>query len=148
MVQMRTTALRDTTAPQSTNLVTRPPHAPPDCSAVFLKIAGDCERAIRGKRVRAIAGDSDAVHTMRIELTRLRAAALFFRVDDHEWEFLNKELGWLNSALGKARNRDVTVEYANRKRYRRWAAQSRRKLTRSLGQSLSPTGQRAPLSPI
>jgi CHAD domain-containing protein len=69
---------------------------------------------------------------MRIELTRLRAAVLFFSpmTDDDSWPGINKELRWLNSALGKARDHDVTANYARRKRYRRWAKGSRRAMLR------------------
>jgi CHAD domain-containing protein len=131
--KMRTSALRDTTASPSTDLVARPSRIMPDCSAIFREIAKDCVRAIRTNRQRAIAGDPEAVHTMRIELTRLRAAALFFQpwIPGTAWQPLNKELDWLNSVLGKARNLDVTIQYAERKRYQHWAKASRRELVRS-----------------
>ncbi|MDE2467516.1 MAG: CHAD domain-containing protein [Bradyrhizobium sp.] len=105
----------------------------PDCSAIFRKIAKACVHAVRTNRQRAVGGDPDAVHTMRIGLTKLRAATLFFEpwISAAEWQLLDKELDWLNSALGKARNLDVTIEYSKRRRYRHWAAQSRRKLLRS-----------------
>jgi len=70
---------------------------------------------------------------MRIELTRLRAAVLFFSrmVDDDVWPEIDKEFHWLNSALGKARDHDVTVSYARCRRYRRWAKSSRRAMLRA-----------------
>ena len=70
---------------------------------------------------------------MRIELTRLRAAVLFFvpMTDDDAWPQINEELQWLNSALGKARDHDVTARYAGQKRYRRWAKSSRRAMQRA-----------------
>jgi CHAD domain-containing protein len=130
---MRTSALRDTTATSSTASVTWPPRAALDCPSTFRKIAQDRLHEIRANHQQAVAGDPDAVHTMRIELTRFRAAALFFQpwIADDEWQPLNKELDWLNSMLGRSRNVDVTVEYAEQKRYRHWVARSRRALLRS-----------------
>src|SRR6516165_8031676 len=101
---------------------------PRDCRSVFQTIAQTCVRLVQDSRKAAIAADPEAVHIMRIELTRLRAAALFFSpmTDDDAWPGINEELHWLNSALGKARDHDVTANYARRKRYRRWAKSSRR----------------------
>jgi CHAD domain-containing protein len=102
----------------------------PDCQAAFQRIAKRCAKLIRDQRKAVIAADPDAIHTMRIELTRLRAAVLFFSpmTDDDAWPGINKELRWLNSALGKARDHDVTANYARRKRYRKWAKSSRQAL--------------------
>jgi CHAD domain-containing protein len=74
---------------------------------------------------------------MRIELTKFRAVALFFQpwIAEEEWQPLNKELDWLNSMLGKARNIDVTIEYARRKPYRHWVGRSRGALLRSQGKA-------------
>ena len=104
-----------------------------DCQTAFQKIARNCVHLIQEQRETAIEADSDAVHTMRIELTRLRAAVLFFSpmTDDDAWPEIEKELRWLNSGLGKARDHDVTVSYARRKRYRRWARSSRRAMLRA-----------------
>ena len=70
---------------------------------------------------------------MRIELTKLRAAVLFFSpmVDDAEWSRIDGNLRWLNSALGKARDNDVTMTYTRRKRYRDWARGSTRRIARA-----------------
>jgi CHAD domain-containing protein len=108
-----------------------------DCQATFQRIAKRCVQLIRRNRNRAIAADPDAIHTMRIELTRLRAAMLFFSpmTNDPAGSPLGKELRWLNSTLGKARDVDVTMNYARRKRYRRWAKSSRHALFRSHGKS-------------
>ena len=102
--------------------------SPRDCQAAFQTIAQTCVRLVQNNRKAAIAADPEAVHIMRIELTRLRAAVLFFSpmTDDDSWPGINKELRWLNSAPGKARDHDVTANYARRKRYRRWAKGSRR----------------------
>ncbi len=103
------------------------------CQAAFQKIAENCVHLIQKQREAAIEADPDAIHTMRIQLTRLRAAVLFFSpmTDDNTWPEIDKELRWLNSALGKARDHDVTVSYARRKRYRRWAKSSRRAMLRA-----------------
>ena len=105
----------------------------PDCQAAFQSIAKSCVDLIRNHHKAAIAADPKAVHCMRIELTRLRAAVLFFSpmTDDDAWPKINKELRWLNSALGKARDHDVTANYARRKRYRRWARSSWRAMIRA-----------------
>jgi CHAD domain-containing protein len=105
----------------------------PDCQRAFQSIAKSCVDLIRDHRKAAIAADPEAIHSMRIELTRLRAAVLFFSpmTDDDIWPGINKELRWLNSALGKARDHDVTANYAQRRRYRRWAKNSRRAMLRA-----------------
>jgi CHAD domain-containing protein len=94
-----------------------------DCQAAFQSIAKSCINLIQDHRQAAIAADPEAIHIMRMELTRLRAAVLFFSpmTDNDAWPGINKELRWLNSALGRARDHDVTANYARRKRYRRWA---------------------------
>jgi CHAD domain-containing protein len=113
------------------------PPFPGECKTTFQQIARSCVHLIQANSKSAIAADSDAVHRMRIELTRLRAAALFFSpmIADDAWPAISKELKWLNSALGKARDRDVTVSYTCRKRYRRWANRSRRALVRAQDKS-------------
>ena len=105
----------------------------PDCRTAFQQIAKSCIEAVRTNKAQAASGDAEAVHAMRIELTRLRAAGLFFSAttNDAAWLRIDRELRWLNSILGKARNRDVAIEYAKRKRYRDWAGTSQRVLVRS-----------------
>ena len=63
------------------------------------------------------------MHQIRVAITRLRAAVAFFApiVVDAEWLRLKKEIAWQNGSLGAARDSDVVVEYARRKRYRAWA---------------------------
>ena len=63
------------------------------------------------------------MHQIRVAITRLRAAVAFFApiVADAEWLRLKQEIAWLNGPLGDARDSDVVVEYARRKRYRAWA---------------------------
>jgi CHAD domain-containing protein len=71
----------------------------------------------------ACAGDAEAVHQLRVAIARLRAAVSFFApmVMDAEWLRLKKEIAWLNVSLGAARDSDVVIGYARRKRYRAWA---------------------------
>jgi CHAD domain-containing protein len=122
---------RDHTAPRAASA--GPIQRSTSCVACFQRIASHCLQAIESNRKLAVAGDPEAVHRMRIELTRLRAAALFFVpvTEDAAWPGIDRQLRWLNSALGRARNRDVAIECANRKHYRRWAAPSHRNLLRS-----------------
>jgi CHAD domain-containing protein len=105
----------------------------PSCLAFLKRIASSCVQAIESDRKSATSGNPDAVLRMRTEVTRLRAAALFFAPvnDNAEWPHIEHQLRWLNSLLGRSRNRDVVIEYANRKRYLRWSSQSRRSLLRS-----------------
>src|SRR3954471_462111 len=94
-----------------------------DCAAEFQKMTLDCVATIKAHHSSACAGDAEAVHQIRVAITRLRAAVTFFApiVVDAEWPRLKKEIAWLNGPLGAARDSDVVVEYARRKRYRAWA---------------------------
>jgi CHAD domain-containing protein len=94
-----------------------------DCAAAFQAMALGCVAAIEAHHGSACAGDAEAVHQIRVAITRLRAAVAFFApmVVDAEWLRLKKEIAWLNRPLGAARDSDVVVEYSRRKRYRAWA---------------------------
>ncbi|UPJ53322.1 CHAD domain-containing protein [Bradyrhizobium sp. 200] len=94
-----------------------------DCATAFQKMTLDCVAAIKAHHSSACAGDAEAVHQIRVAITRLRAAVAFFGpiVIDAEWRHLKKEIAWLNGPLGTARDSDVVVEYARRKRYRAWS---------------------------
>ncbi len=131
--EMKMSALRDHAVLPPTLVVTGRTQVFPDRGADLQRFAEGCVRAIRSNSGLAASGDPAAIHTARIALTKLRAVALFFQplLADAEWPRIDKELAWLNSALGRARNRDVTVEYVQQKRYRRWAGQSRKTLLRS-----------------
>lgn len=70
---------------------------------------------------------------MRIALTRLRAALLFFApvIEASKAERLRREAGWLNGKLGAARDLDVSLQRehpddAHRKRVGHWKAQRQR----------------------
>src|SRR5262245_38449924 len=93
-----------------------------DCAAAFQKIALGCITGIKAHHSSACAGDAEAVHQIRVAITRLRSAVAFFApfVADAEWLRLKKEIAWLNTSLGAARDSDVLVDYARRKRYRAW----------------------------
>lgn len=94
-----------------------------DCATAFQTIARDCVAAIKAHHRGACAGDAEAVHQIRVGITRLRAAVAFFApiVVDAKWPRLKKEIAWLNGPLGAARDSDVVVEYARRKHYQAWA---------------------------
>ena len=94
-----------------------------DCATAFQTITLDCVAAIKAHHSSACAGDVEAVHQIRVAITRLRAAVKFFAsiVVDAQWLRLKKEIAWLNGPLGAARDYDVLMEYARRKRYHAWA---------------------------
>src|SRR5260370_3796389 len=98
------------------------PAAGLDCATAFRRIALDCAAKIAAHHSSACAGDAEAVHQIRVAITRLRAAVSFFApmTADAEWLRLKKEIRWLNGPLGAARDTDVVMGYAGRKRYRRW----------------------------
>src|SRR5260370_16570697 len=94
-----------------------------DGAAASQSSARDCTARIAAHHSSACAGDAEAVHKLRVAITRLRAAVSFFApmTVDAEWLRLKKEMAWLNGSLGAARDTDVAVDYAGRKRYRTWA---------------------------
>ena len=94
-----------------------------DCATAFQKITLGCVADIKAHHSSACAGDAEAVHQIRVAITRLRAAVSFFApiVVDAEWRRLKEEIAWLNGPLGAARDSDVVVEHARRKQYRAWA---------------------------
>lgn len=94
-----------------------------DCATAFQKIAIGCVATIEAHHSSACAGDAEAVHQIRVAITRLRAAVAFFApiVIDAEWLRLKKEIVWLNGSLGAARDSDVAKQYARQKRYGAWA---------------------------
>ena len=94
-----------------------------DCAAAFQKIAFDCVARVKAGHGGVLAGNPEAVHQMRVALTRLRAAVSFFApmTADAKWRHLKKEIAWLNASLGAARDSDVLVAYARRRRFRAWA---------------------------
>src|SRR5947209_8894538 len=110
----------------------RPPQAKPGngiaggpaaliCAAAFRRLATGCLAEIAVNQHAAGLGQVDAVHRMRVGITRLRAAVSFFApmTADPTWPALKEELRWLNRALGSARDVDVVVENLRHQRYRR-----------------------------
>lgn len=93
-----------------------------DCASVFQAIGLQSVAAIKAHHPGACAGDVEAVHQIRIAITRLRAAVLFFKpiVVDAQWSRLKQDIAWLNGPLGAARDGDVMLEYARRKQHRAW----------------------------
>src|SRR5581483_10776428 len=129
---MTTAVLRDRDSATQSMATTSSIEDSHRCLTCFQRIASTCLQMIESDRELAIAADPKAVHRMRIALTRLRAAALFFAPVsvDATWPGIDLQLRWLHRVLGRARNRDVTIEYADRRRYRRWAGHSHRDLMR------------------
>jgi CHAD domain-containing protein len=95
-----------------------------DCATAFQRIALDCVANIRAHHRGACAGDAEAVHQMRVAITRLRAAVSFFgpMAADEVWRRLKRELEWLNAPLGAARDSDVDLDYIRSERYRPWTS--------------------------
>jgi CHAD domain-containing protein len=94
-----------------------------DCAMAFQKIAWNCTAKITAHHSSACAGDAEAVHQIRVAITQLWAAVSFFApmTVDAAWLRLKQEMAWLNESLGAARDTDVAMDYAGRKRYRTWA---------------------------
>lgn len=95
-----------------------------DCTTAFQAMARDCLARLQAQRPGTIAGDAEALHRMRVAISRLRATVTFFApmTSDATWPKLKAELGWLHALLGDARDADVMAALARSKRYRTWAA--------------------------
>ena len=76
-----------------------------DCATAFRKMAQDCVAGVKAHHGSACAGDAEAVHRIRVAITRLRAAVSFFApiAVDAEWLRLKREIAWLNVSLGAGR---------------------------------------------
>nr|WP_256575955.1 CHAD domain-containing protein [Bradyrhizobium sp. CCGUVB23] len=115
---------------QTARLLAKPDRI--DCETAFRCIVKGCIHTMQRCRTAAADGDADAVHKMRIELTRFRAVLLFFSpiLTKAGWRRTRRYARWLNSRLGQARDQDVLLQYARRRRYRRWARTSFRPIER------------------
>jgi CHAD domain-containing protein len=114
------------------------------CATAFRNAAGHYLRELTACHPVTCAGDADALHQMRLALTRLRTAIAFFSpmVAGPQQARLVAELKWLNTQLGVVRDLDVAIERlkeVNKRRpqaeYRSWSrahAESQRRLTRAL----------------
>jgi len=87
-----------------------------DCAALFRSIVRAdlagllvCQRTARS-------GNAEAVHGMRIQITRLRAAVRFFSpmVKDSQWRRLRTELRWVHRTLGAVRDADILLDHVAR----------------------------------
>lgn len=82
------------------------------CDTAFRVIARRYLGDLTANHEAACEGEPAALHQMRIELTRLRTAILFFSpmVADSRRAQIKDELKWLNAHLGAVRDLDVAIE--------------------------------------
>jgi CHAD domain-containing protein len=82
------------------------------CDTAFRVVARRHLDALNANHEATSKGDPDALHQMRIALTHLRTAILFFSpmVHDEVRDEVRGELKWLNSELGGVRDLDVAVD--------------------------------------
>src|SRR5712675_183022 len=116
------------------------------CDTAFRVVARRCLEHLTANHEATYRGDPGALHQMRIALTRLRTAILFFSpmVVDPKRARIKGELKWLNAYFGAVRDLDVAIERlkaVNKQRpqaipyYRYWdekRAESHRHLARAL----------------
>jgi CHAD domain-containing protein len=82
------------------------------CDTAFRIVARRHLDALIANREATARGDATALHQMRIALTHLRTAILFFSpmVEDAIRDEVRDELKWLNGELGAVRDLDVAVD--------------------------------------
>jgi CHAD domain-containing protein len=82
------------------------------CDTAFRVIARRYLGSLTANHEAACKGDSEAVHQMRVALTHLRAAILFFSpmVADSQRTHIRDELKWVNGHLGAVRDLDVAID--------------------------------------
>jgi CHAD domain-containing protein len=82
------------------------------CDTSFRIVARRYLGELTAHQQAACRGDPIAVHQMRIALTRLRTAIMFFSpmVADARRAQIRDELKWLNAQLGAVRDLDVAIE--------------------------------------
>lgn len=82
------------------------------CDTAFRIVARRHLDALSANHRATCGGDPTALHQMRIALTHLRTAILFFSpmVHDTVRDEVRDELKWLNSELGAVRDLDVAVD--------------------------------------
>jgi CHAD domain-containing protein len=90
-------------------------HAAMACDTAFRVVARRYLRELAACHELTCDGDPDGLHQMRIALTRLRTAILFFSpmVADSRQTRIRAELKWLNTQLGIVRDLDVAIERLN-----------------------------------
>jgi CHAD domain-containing protein len=81
------------------------------CDTAFRIVARRHLDALIANREATVSGDQTALHQMRVALTHLRTAILFFSpmVEDVMRDEVRDELKWLNGELGAVRDLDVAV---------------------------------------
>jgi CHAD domain-containing protein len=87
------------------------------CEAALQTIARRCLDDFKRHDHAAAEGSADALHCMRIALTRLRTAIRFFApaVDAAAWKALKQQASWLSRKCGEARDIDVALQRERRK---------------------------------
>ena len=82
------------------------------CDTAFRIVARRHLDALIANREATAGGDPTALHQMRIALTHLRTAIVFFSpmVEDAIRDEIRDELKWLNGELGAVRDLDVAVD--------------------------------------
>src|ERR1700761_9230990 len=82
------------------------------CDTAFRLVARRHLDALNANHDATCKGDPAALHQMRVALTHLRTAILFFSpmVHDAIRDEVRDELKWLNSELGRVRDLDVAVD--------------------------------------
>ncbi len=83
------------------------------CDTAFRIVARRHLDALSANQDATSKGDPTALHQMRVALTHLRTAILFFSpmVEDAVRDEIRDELKWLNGELGAVRDLDVAVEH-------------------------------------
>jgi CHAD domain-containing protein len=82
------------------------------CDVAFRTVASHYLGQLTAQQHATSAGKPEAMHAMRVSLTRLRASIRFFSpmVAGLEQRRLAAELRWLNAHLGMVRDLDVALE--------------------------------------
>jgi CHAD domain-containing protein len=82
------------------------------CDTAFRIVARRHLDALCANQEATCKGDPTALHQMRVALTHLRTAIMFFSpmVEDAARDEIRDELKWLNEELGAVRDLDVAVE--------------------------------------
>jgi CHAD domain-containing protein len=82
------------------------------CDTAFRIVARRCLKDLTAHHAATREGDADALHDMRVAVTRLRTAISFFSpmVAGPQRTRIRDELKWLNAHLGVVRDLDVAIE--------------------------------------
>lgn len=120
--------------PPARRAKTSPSQTRATCADALRTIARDCLSAVEQHHADTHRGNADALHEMRIALTRLRTALLFFApaIKTPATERLRREARWLNGKLGAARDLDVSLRgerpgRAHNERVKHWQAERQRR---------------------